>query len=410
MKKSQFDCIYSGVYMFFHLCFYVCVVCWLSGCAEMKPISLRNYRAKFILDKPALATARVLDAQGNETVVIWSNKAVSAGALTVEWDGRDKNGKNPTEGVYIISLSPSRWDLKPLGSFGGQGATPGRFLNPQGLCAFPQGARLTVAVADTGNQRIQLLTDQGGFLQSAGDFGSGEQGLNQPTDVDWDGQILTICDSQNRRLALFDGRGDYLGQILKLSGLQTSIGNAQPVLDFENPVCLRRDAGAFWVSDEGHGILFQVTNTGGVLDEIGEKFSLGNDGPFLPVAGNFWVKTARDRVQIVDSNGNVRDEIKSDPPFKDVGGFAVSSQGFILVSDRENGFLYFMDNNGKTFAAFTPPGVIRAGALSLWEDQLFIIDTDQNSVFHYQLVPDKVRELQENIQLQTIDNPSGGKN
>src|SRR4029077_12522689 len=103
------------------------------------------------------------------------------------------------------------------------------------------------------------------------------------TDVDWDGQILTVCDSQNRRLALFDSRGAYLNQVVKLSGLQTSLNNIQPILDFESPQRIHHDSGAFWVSDSGHGILFHVTNTGGVLDEIGAKFSLNNDGPFLPV-------------------------------------------------------------------------------------------------------------------------------
>ncbi|HJT25621.1 MAG TPA: FlgD immunoglobulin-like domain containing protein, partial [bacterium] len=319
------------------------------GCAGLKPIPLRVYHLTFTLDQPALATAMVVDSEGNEVAVLWSNKAVSAGVLKVDWDGRDKDGKDVAPGSYRVLVSPIRYDLKPLGNFGGQGATPGRFLNPEGLCAYPQGARLTVAVADTGNNRVQLLTDQGGFLQSAGDFGSGEEALNHPTDVDWDGQILTVCDSQNHRLALFDGKGSFLSQVVKLTGLQTSLGGAPPVLDFQDPQCLRHDAGAFWVSDAGHGILFHVTNTGGVLDEIGAKFPLANDGPFLPVGGDFWVKTGRAQVQIVDSNGNVLDEVKADPPFKNVSGFAASAQNFNLISDTDNGLLYLVDNNGRVF-------------------------------------------------------------
>jgi hypothetical protein len=371
----------------------------LQGCAGLKPIPARIYHALFALDQPALATARLTDARGNEITVLWSNKAVPAGAVTVDWDGRDKDGKNAAPGLYRITFSASRFGLKPLVSFGGQGATPGRFLDPEGLCAYPQGARLTVAVADTGNNRVQLLTDQGGFLQSAGDFGTGDEALNQPTDVDWDGQILTVCDSQDRRLVLFDDRGDFLSQVVKLSGLQTSVGALPPVLDFENPQCLRHDAGAFWVSDAGHGILFQVTNTGAVLNEIGAQFPLNNDGPFLPVGEGFWVKTGRNQVQAVDSNGNSQGEIKADPPFKNVTGFAASSQSFNLISDQENGLVYLADNSGGVFEALSPEGAAHPGAMSLWEDQLFVADPDQNEVFHYQVVPQKLPEAQREIQV-----------
>ena len=297
-------------------------------------------------------------------------------------------------------VSIRRWALKAAGDFGGLGSTAGRFLSPQGLCACPQGARLTVAVADTGNQRVQLLTDTGGFLQSAGEYGAGSEKLDQPTDVDWDGQILTVCDSRNHRLARFDSQGVYLGEVRALSGVQASLSR-QPVLNFEEPRRIQKSGGgSFWVSDRGKGILFQITTTGGILQEFGDPFPLGNEGPFIEMEGSFLVQTARNRIQRLETNGSLGREVKADPPFQSIGGMSVSGQGFGVVSDAQTGLLYIIDREGKVAGTFEPAGVKRPGALSLWQDHLFLIDNDQGRVFHYQLETASPSEMTRNIELE----------
>ncbi len=364
---------------------WILALAFLPGCVEMKSIPVRLYPAQFEVDQSGLGTIRIMDAAGQTVRVLEKDKAFPVGSLKTQWDGRDDKGETLPAGDYTAVLTLARWDLKWMGAFGGLGAGPGRFLNPEGLCAYPQGARLTVAVADTGNQRVQLLTDTGAFLQSVGQFGGGSSGLSQPTDVDWDGLLLTVCDSQNQRLARFDSRGIYLGEVRQLTGVQVTPSN-QLALGFQSPVFIQKGGAAdFWVSDSGQGILFHITSTGGVLDELGSPFSLGNDGPFLQINGNYWIRTNKTQVQILNSTGGVTGSLKPVPAFGAVAGMAVSPQDFALVSDSSQALIYLLDGNGGVFQTLATDGAVKPTALSLWNDQLFLIDAEQNQVVHYQL-------------------------
>lgn len=287
----------------------------LTGCASLKGIPVRNYRVVFEIQKPGLTTGWIANAAGEKVATLWQDRALGPGPVTLLWDGRDSNGDNAPPGEYRGVLSLRRWELKAEGAFGGLGSTTGRFLSPQGLCAFPQGSRLTVAVADTGNNRVQLLTDTGGFLQAAGDFGSGIEKLSQPTAVDWDGQFLTVCDSQNHRLARFDPQGNYLGEVRQLTGLQTTITRQTIPTAFEEPKNIKKDSGdSFWVSDPGQGMMFLLTSTGGILKFLGNPISLGQEGPFYILNDNFFLQTRNDQIEVLDQEGNSKERPKPSPP------------------------------------------------------------------------------------------------
>lgn len=357
-----------------------------TGCAEVKTFPGRNFKAIFQVNANGLATAKVSNSSGQDIRMLWNGKAAAVGPLTVTWDGNDDKGNSCPVGVYTVVLSVQRIDLQPVNSFGGMGSTEGRFLNPGGLCAYPQGARLTLAVADTGNQRVQILTDTGGFLQAAGLFGVGQDALDQPTDVDWDGQILTVCDSQNRRLAQFDDRGNYLGQIQSLTGLQTSI-STKVVLNFQNPQFIQKGGGGdYWVADTGAGILFHVTNTGGVLEELGNPFPLNLDGPFIRFGEGFWVRSGKDQVQILDASGNVVKTLEPTPPFQSVDGIAAVGGDYVVISDSTQNLLYFLDKEGKPFETMVPPSMEKPEAMAVWQDQLFLVDASANEIDHFQFV------------------------
>jgi len=370
----------------------------LGGCAEIKITSGLHYHSQFVLRQGGLVTAKVINGAGVEVQTLFKDKAFGGGSSTINWDGRGADGQTLAFGNYSVVLTEQQITLKPVCHFGGLGATPGRFLNPEGLCAYPQGSRLTVAVADTGNQRVQILTDTGGFLQATGQLGTGDGNLNQPTGVCWDGQILTVCDSQNRRLARFDERGIYLGEILQMTGLQTSI-STKAILDFQDPVFIQKGSGDdFWVADSGYGVLFHMTSTGGVLEEWGNPFPLALEGPFLQINGNFWVQSDHNQIQVINSTGNVTDRLKLDPPSQAVGGMA-ATPNYGIISDPNQDLLYFVDGDGKTFETSVPSSVTQPTALSLWEDQLFLIDASNHEVFHFQLVPQVVDQM--NLPLQT---------
>lgn len=367
--------------------FYFTIAGFLAGgCATVKTVPEKSLVTAFQVESRGLASAKVINGSGQEIRTLWTNKTVSDGSLAVTWNGMDQTGNPAPAGGYQVVLDVARVDLQPINSFGGQGSTPGNFLNPGGLCAYPQGARLTLAVADTGNQRVQLLTDTGGFLQAAGLFGVGQDALNQPTDVDWDGQFLTVCDSQNRRLARFDDRGNYIGQIQSLTGLQASI-STKVVLDFQNPQFIQKGGGGdFWVADTGHGILFHITNTGGVLEELGNPFPLTLDGPFIRFGDGFWVRSGKNQVQILDVSGNVEKTLSPEPAFQSVEGIAAVGGDYVLVGDSGRDLVYFLDKEGKVFQSIAPPSVEKPGAMALWQDQLFMVDASSNEIHHFQLV------------------------
>lgn len=363
------------------------------GCAEIKSYPSKLFSAIVCVETMGLAIAKITNGNGQEVRTLWNNRAINPGPLTITWEGNDANGKFVPPGVYSLSVSIQRVELKPITKFGGLGSTPGRFLDPQGLCAYPQGARLTVAVADTGNQRVQVLTDTGGFLLAAGQYGAGDGTLDQPSGVAWDGQFLTVCDSHNRRLARFDERGNYLSEIRALTGLQTSVSN-KVTLDFQNPAFIQKGGGDdFWVADTGYGILFHITDTGGVLEELGNPFHLNLDGPFIRMGGGFWVRSAKDQIQVLGGSGETDETLKMDPPFQSVEGMAAQGEDIVLTSDSAQDLLYFFDKDGRVFETLSPPLVSKPTALSIWQDHLFMIDASTHEVFHFQLVSKPFSEL-----------------
>lgn len=360
----------------------------VCGCASIKSVPTPAYRTQINVEEAGLAMVQVVDGQKKMVKELFRDKAVDKGLLDVPWDGTDADGKAVGEGNYRVVVTVHHWKLEALGNFGGLGASQGRFVNPKGLSAANQGVRVTVAVADTGNNRIQLFTDSGSFLQEISQFGLGDERLNQPTDVDWDGQIITVCDSQNRRLARFDSTGAFLGQVNQLTGFPTSPSN--PIhLDFQDPVNIQREGGSFWVSDPGYGLIELMTNTGGLVQQMGQTVSLGNDGPFIKwIGGDIWFKSGRERVVRIDTNGNDLGDLKVVPAFQSVNGFGLSPKGFVVISDSAQGLLYLFDGEGKCFQTLPSGNCRKPGGMSILDDHLFVIDEDQNKVFHYRLEED----------------------
>ncbi len=376
---------------------------FLAGCSNPRPIPLRVYSLRFQVAKEALATLEIRDAGGNLCRTLAAGKAAPVGPWEAEWDGRDGKGKTVPAGEYQAVLLLKRFSLEPNGCFGGVGSTQGKFLSPKGLSLHPQGALLTVAVADTGNQRVQLLTENGAYLQAAGTFGAGEGRLSQPTAVNWDGQILTVCDSQNRRLARFDALGGFLGEVRVLTGLFTGPTADRP-LDFRNPTHLAPLLGdSFWVSDPGYGVVQRLTANGGVLDRWGGSFSLNQDGPLAQTPdGVLWLVVGGKRLLRLGANGAVLGETKTPARGRLTGLFA--GDGFLAASSPEDGRLWFFDPEGAVFGEAVPSGAARPGALAIWEDRLFLIDEALSRVCQYRLVS-SVQEMKRTLETTVSANP-----
>jgi DNA-binding beta-propeller fold protein YncE len=86
-------------------------------------------------------------------------------------------------------------------------ANPGLFYGPRDIAVHDG----LVYVTDTGNERVQVFTEEGKFVQMFGSFGSDQGQLVEPfgIDVAEDGTVL-VADSHNARIARFTSEGEPL--------------------------------------------------------------------------------------------------------------------------------------------------------------------------------------------------------
>ena len=149
---------------------------------------------------------------------------------------------------------------------GTEGSGPGQLLSPQALAIDASGS---IAVADTGNERIARFAADGSYL---GSF---------PTDnaprgiaVTPDGSRIYVTDSANR-ITVYDGGGTELDQF---GGTGTKLGKltapAQITLD---------PGGNLWVADRGNNRVQQFGPAGERLLSVGSR-GIG-DGQFIHPTG-----------------------------------------------------------------------------------------------------------------------------
>ncbi|GAC1435234.1 MAG: TIGR03663 family protein [Chloroflexota bacterium] len=122
--------------------------------------------------------------------------------VTDMWNGRVQ--KFTSGGAYITS-----WGTRGAAN-NGIGSGTGEFYGPRGIAVLPNGE---IAVADTGNERIQVFTAGGTFVRAFGTRGSGAGQFNEPSSVTADsaGQLY-VADYLNGRIQKFSAQGAFLAQ------------------------------------------------------------------------------------------------------------------------------------------------------------------------------------------------------
>jgi len=165
-------------------------------------------------------------------------------AMNIGSDGR----------IYVADTGNNRVQvLSPEGvpqyQFGKRGSKTGQFTNPQGIVVNAKGI---IYVADTGNNRIQIFNSDGIFLSSFGQRSEGKKGepleqgsFNMPTALtkDSEGNIYVV-DTGNNRVQVFNENGQYITEF----GEQGSNNG-----EFEHPVDIAIDKkGYIFVADRGN--------------------------------------------------------------------------------------------------------------------------------------------------------------
>jgi tripartite motif-containing protein 71 len=294
----------------------------------------------------------------------------STGGVMKKVAGRYGRGKGQLRYPYDVSLDAhgNAWvadniggrivvfdsQLRPKAAYGGFGTALGRFAYVRSLAVDPILGR--VYVADTANNRIQVLDLGGRVVNAWGVSGRGPGNLTDPSDVTPDelGR-LAVADTVDDRVELLDTSGQHV------ASLATRL--------ISRPLGLGAASGSeVVVSDTFHDRVVRVGADGSIVGEIGSGPGSA-DGQFHSphgiargLLGDLYVAdTGNDRVQHFNPSGSFNGVIGGLDGPEDV---AVDRLGDVFVADTRAGQIVKYSILGTVLArwsGFDHPSSIAVG-------------------------------------------------
>ena len=237
-------------------------------------------------------------------------------------------------------------------AWGGPGSEAGLFRAPKGLAVDAQG---NLYVADSQNNRIQVLSPSGVLLRQWGSEGSGPGQFLEPWGlaVDADGYVY-VADTWNHRIQVFDPEGRYVREWGTFG--QTSATGDGDLLYGPRDVAIDGD-GNVYISDTGNKRIVKYTSDGVMIHGIGGAGS--DEGRFQePVGiavepdGTLYVAdTWNRRIQVFTPDGQFshawelyawESQSVVNKPY-----LAVDGAGYVYASDPEGYRVLVFDGQGR---------------------------------------------------------------
>jgi sugar lactone lactonase YvrE len=246
-------------------------------------------------------------------------------------------------------------------AFGSAGGGEGQFHAPAALAVTGSLSARTVQVylADTGNDRIQVLNGHGGFLRSFGAAGSLHRQFNAPQGIAVDGAgNIYVADTGNNRIQVFNSVGMFRFEI---GSTQQGSGNGE----FNAPQGIAVDsAGRIFVADTGNNRIQVFDSQGRFLLSFGSAGSSVRQfqaPTALAVTGSsddstellYVADTGNDRIQVLNGN-NLPFNVSFMQSFGSAGSNAIqftNPQGVALDSAND---LYVADAGNNRIAVYDP--------------------------------------------------------
>ncbi len=231
--------------------------------------------------------------------------------------------------------------------FGLPGSGDRQFYYPQDVKVALVGDLETglgnIFIADTGNNRVQRLDENGGFIYQFGGFGQDPGKFNTPVGiaVDFNYRIY-VSEKDNDRIQLFDIRGNFLNYVATGEYGYRSL---------QDPAGMDVDSlGNLFVADSGNDRVLKFDDAGNFLGEVG-GFGVGSGFFNRPTD----VAVDRDRnIFVVDSGNNRVQKFDLDGrPLFSFGDRMLFMPQSIAIDDR---FIYVSDSGNNRVCLFTKKG------------------------------------------------------
>ena len=252
--------------------------------------------------------------------------------------------------------SPFKTQFKPrlfkpaLLSFGKQGSTPGMLNSPSGIAVSDKDE---IAVADSGNHRIQMFLNDGTHLRSFGREGNLQGQFNYPNGITFCNDNIIVSDSGNHRIQVFDDQGQYLHQFGEKGKL-----NRQ--LDCPRGLSIDSD-GNIIVADFNNKSIKIFTLDGQFLRRIGEEGSLISPFHCIQHDNYFIVSDTGDNcIKVFDKQGKFLYKFgmrgTGDGEFNSPRFLSLDKAGHLLVCDARNGRVQVFKLTGEFITKFGASG------------------------------------------------------
>jgi C1A family cysteine protease len=257
----------------------------------------------------------------------------------------------------IQVVSPSGQFIRFIGSLGLDAS--GNSIYGSGNCQFyqPNGVAVDLSgnyvVADTYNDRIQVISPLGVFIRQFGSYATGGNGyFNQlyGIAVDLSGNYV-IADSGNNLIQVISPFGIFQRQFA--SYINPSQSNSP--INFNNPKAVTIDlSGNYVIANSGSNCIVVISPLGNFIRQFGNSGSMVGDGYLnnpsgvaVDLSGNYLVAdSGNNLIQIFTPSGEYYSELGSvsltssngsiPGPFSSPQGVAVDKTGKYIVVDTVN--------------------------------------------------------------------------
>lgn len=321
-------------------------------------VTTRNSVGQESYEELDVVTLKIRNSQGHDSAVgsqIQDNKNGTYNITYFPKEIGTHEASVEVNGEHIDG-SPFKVEFKarqfsPLLSLAGHGSIPGMLIKPCGLAV---NERNEIIVTDTGNDRVQILRNDGSCVR---EFGNAKKALIFPAGVALDryGNIFVV-DCNDHRVNVFNGQGTFLCEF-------GSKGNLDHQLNNPHGVSVDSD-GNIMVADSGNKQVKIFSPTGQFVDKFGgedlfvKPYDVVNNDKHI-----FVLDRGDHSIKVFSKVGcksnflyKIGREGEGDGEFREPWSLSFNNVGHLMVCDSDNYRIQLFEPGGNFVAKFGTKG------------------------------------------------------